>query len=102
LASGVPTIGKDIEYRVMPYPWSIVAPDYEMEVALDIARDYLERTKQAYPFSETLKICADTILQSWRRGTRHRIRLANDAINAIERGRSPTEGSLQSFYPRVS
>jgi hypothetical protein len=86
----------------MHYPWPIADPDYEMQIALDVALDYLERTRQAYPFSETLKICADTILQSWCRGTRHRIRLANEAINTIESGRKPAEENLQSFYPGVS
>jgi hypothetical protein len=64
--------------------------------------DYLEFTGQAYPFSETQRICAHTILQSWRRGTRHRIKLANDAIKAIERGQPPSQPLFDSFYPRVS
>jgi hypothetical protein len=85
----------------MPYPWPIEA-DYEMQVALDIACEYLERAGQAFPFSETQRICALTIVNSWRAGTKQRIRLANDAIVAIEKKQRSMEGNLQSFYPRVS
>jgi hypothetical protein len=63
--------------------------------------DYLEFTGQAFPFSETQRICARAILSSWRDGAKHRMRLANDAIDAIEKGRAPAV-SMQSFYPRVS
>jgi hypothetical protein len=87
----------------MPYPWPLPeADDLILEEALDIAMDYLEFTRQAYPFSETQRICAHKILQSWRRGTRHRIKLANDAINAIERRQAPYQPLVGSFYPRVS
>jgi hypothetical protein len=82
------------------YPWPISDTDVTLQDALDIAMNYLEFTGQAYPFSETQRVCADTILRSWRKGTKHRIRLANDAIMAIERP-APVK-SLQSFYPRVS
>jgi hypothetical protein len=52
------------------YPWPIADVDYEMQIALDIALDYLEHTGQAVPFSETQRICAHNILRSWREGTR--------------------------------
>jgi hypothetical protein len=86
----------------MPYPWPIADANYEMEVALDIALDYLERTGQAFPFSETQRICAHRIVTSWRAGIKHRIRLANDAINAIEKKEDTSEEMPWSFYPRVS
>jgi hypothetical protein len=73
-----------------------------MQIALDVALDYLERTGQAFPFSETQRICALLILKSWRAGTRHRIRLANDAIKAIEKQEKPPEEMPWSIYPRVS
>jgi hypothetical protein len=84
----------------MPYPWPIADADYEMQITLDIAVDYLERTGQVFPFSEIQQICARRILTSWREGKRHRIRLANDAINVIEKKQAPVE--LPSAYPRVS
>jgi hypothetical protein len=84
----------------MMYPWPIADVDYEMQIALDIALDYLEHTGQAVPFSETQRICAHNILRSWREGTRHRIRLANDAIKAVEK--RPESVDLGSFYPRAS
>ena len=86
----------------MAYSWPIQEVDRRMDEALDIALDYLERTGQAYPFSTTQKVCANTIVLSWRRGTRHRIRLANDAINAIEKKQIAAESVFESFYPRVS
>ena len=86
----------------MPYPWPLAEADVVLEEALDIAMYYLEFTDKAFPFSETQRICANAILQGWRRGTRHRIRLANDAINAVENGRAPAPVNVKSFYPRVS
>jgi hypothetical protein len=97
----VPRLGKVNEYRVMPYPWPPDEEDPVLEEALDIAMDYLEFTKQAYPFSEVQQICARTILSSWREGTKHRIRLANDAINAIEK-RKVLPNVAWSFYPQFS
>jgi hypothetical protein len=72
-----------------------------MQIALDVALDYLERTGQAFPFSEALQTGALVILKSWQAGTRHRIRLANDAIKAIERKEKPPQ-EMPWFYPRVS
>jgi hypothetical protein len=82
------------------YPWPIPDADYEMQIALDIAVDYLERTGQAYPFSETQRKCASAILKSWREGKRHRIRLANEAIKIVEKKPEPVD--LGSFYPWAS
>lgn len=82
-------------------PWPLFESDAVLREALDIAMDYLEFTGQAYIGTE--RICANTILRSWRRGTKHRIRLANDAIVAIEKSSKPIEiASWQLFYPRVS
>jgi hypothetical protein len=64
----------------MPYPWPVTDADVVLDHALDIALDYLEFTGQAFPFSETQRICAIAILNSWRAGATHRIKLANDAI----------------------
>jgi hypothetical protein len=86
----------------MAYSWPVQEVDLRMDEALDIALDYLEYTRQASPFSTTQKVCANAIVLSWRRGTRHRIRLANDAINAIEKKEIAAESIFESFYPRVS
>jgi hypothetical protein len=86
----------------MSYPWPPDEEDPVLEEALDIAMDYLEITGQAFPFSQIQRICAGTILSSWRDGTKHRIRLANDAIVAIENNAAPDKGNLRSFYPKVS
>jgi hypothetical protein len=86
----------------MSYPWPLEDADVVLQEALDIALDYLGFTGRACSYFETQRICADAILNSWRRGTKHRIRLANDAINAIEKGQAPSQPLFQSFYPRVS
>jgi hypothetical protein len=82
----------------MPYPWPIEQADVTLQEALDIAIYYLECTSQAYPFSEVERICACNILAAWKAGTKHRIRLANYAIVAIERKQPRT---LESLYPRA-
>jgi hypothetical protein len=84
----------------MPYPWPIGDADSSLGDALEIALDYLEYTGQAFPFSETQRACAHVILEKWRAGVRHPIRLANYAIVAAERGTQ--EGNMRSLYPRVS
>jgi hypothetical protein len=67
------------------YPWPFFELDVRLNDALGIAMDYLERTEQAYPYSEIQKEVADVILTAWRSGVSNRIRLANYAIVAIER-----------------
>jgi hypothetical protein len=80
----------------MPYPWPIEHLDPKLQEALDIALDYLEFTRQGYPFSEVEKACAWAILSAWKAGVRHRIRLANCAIVTIEQRRQKQEVQLLS------
>jgi hypothetical protein len=75
----------------MAYPFPTAAQDPVLQQALDIAMDYLECTGQAYPYSETERLCALTILNEWHSGKRHRIWLANKAITAIEQATGPAE-----------
>jgi hypothetical protein len=79
----------------MPYPWPVTDPI--LQEALDIALDYLESTGQAMPFIQTQWICANAILAAWNNGERHRIRLANCAIAAIEYGRF----AAAAMYPSL-
>ena len=58
-----------------------------MEVALQIAMDYLDRTGQAVLFREAQSKAAMAIAVAWKGGVRHRIKLANIAIKAVERKR---------------
>jgi len=67
-----------------PYPWPIANPDPKLQEALDVAPDYLEFTGQTSPYSEVEMACATIILGVWEIGIRHRIRMANCAIVAIE------------------
>jgi hypothetical protein len=80
------------------YPWPIADADVTLQEALDIAMYYLESTGQAFPFSKTEKACAQIILMAWRAGTKHRIKLANYAVVAVEQKMPPP---LESFYPRA-
>jgi hypothetical protein len=66
------------------YPWPIGNFDYVMDDALDIALNYLTLTGQAVTFQEVQSTAATAIAAAWRRGVRHRIRLANAAIKAVE------------------
>jgi hypothetical protein len=68
----------------MSCPWPMTEADVDLEAALDIALDYLEGTGQIHPLFETLQVCTTAIIEAWRRGARHRIRLANCAIKAVE------------------
>ena len=68
-------------YAVM-YQW-----DYEREIALQIALDYLERTGQAPEFVRA----QSAVASAWQAGLRHRIALANAAIKAVEREKQPTD-----------
>jgi hypothetical protein len=86
----------------MPYSWPLAEADPVLEEALDIALDYLEFTWQAFPFSKTQCKCAHVMIEKWRAGVRHRIKLANYAIVTVEQARAPAEGPLHSFHPRVS
>jgi hypothetical protein len=55
-----------------------------MDVALDIAMNYLERTGQAEKFVEIQRVAAMAIVGAWKGGMRNRVRLANVAIEAVE------------------
>jgi hypothetical protein len=79
------------------YPWPLGEFDYDMEVALQIAMNYLDRTRLIYgpdlplrdpmrviQFRETQSTAAMAIAMAWKRGVRHRIKLADIAIKAVE------------------
>ena len=67
------------------YPWPIGNFDYVMDDALHIALDYLDRTGRAGMFEEVQSTAAEAIVTAWRGGVRHRIKLADIAIKAVER-----------------
>ena len=67
------------------YPWPVGDFDYAMDEALDTAMDYLERTEQAVKFSQVQRVAAMAIVAAWKMGVRHRVRLANIAIKAVDR-----------------
>lgn len=67
------------------YPWPIGDFDNAMDVALETAMDYLERTGKADEFSEVQRVAAMAIVAAWKSGEKNRIRLANIAIRTVER-----------------
>src|SRR5437868_13077094 len=67
------------------YPWPIGDFDNAMDVALDAAMNYLQRTGQAQKFVEVQRIAAVAIVAAWKQGVRHRVKLTNIAIAAVER-----------------
>ena len=71
------------------YPWPIGDFDYAMDEALDTAMNYLERTGQAEKYVEAQRVAAGAIAVAWKLGERHRLRLANIAIKAVEWNTEP-------------
>ncbi|HEV7443353.1 MAG TPA: hypothetical protein VGO18_12215 [Steroidobacteraceae bacterium] len=70
--------------------------------ALDIAMGYFERTGLPDDYDAVQAMAASVILASYGRGVRHRVRLANDAINALQTVPIPTDvEQLRSFYQRL-
>lgn len=79
------------------YPWPVGNFDYVMDDALYIAMDYLRRTGQVESFAQVDRAVATAIVRAWRNGERHRIKLANAAITAVER---EADNVVRSETPR--
>ena len=62
--------------------------DPALQQAFDIALDYLELTGQAFSLEAVQQECGRVIVEEWAKGRKHRIWLANKAIESIERQRS--------------
>ena len=69
------------------YLWPLGEFDYVLDDALNIALDYLYLSGQAEQFQEVQSTAATAIAVAWKGGVRHRIKLANIAIKAVERKR---------------
>jgi hypothetical protein len=78
----------------MSYRWPLPHPDKALHEALDIALDYLEATGQAKAGDDTWQFVSDSILSAWQKGARHKIRLANTGILAVEQARARKETGL--------
>ena len=72
-------ISEKISEHVM-YPWPTGDFDNVMDIALDIAMNYLDLTGQAVMYEEVRSTAAMAITAAWKVGVRHRIRLAHIAI----------------------
>jgi hypothetical protein len=71
------------------YPWPTGDFDNVMDVALDIAMNYLDLTGQAVMYEEVRSTAAMAITAAWKVGVRHRIRLAHIAIKVVEHKQEP-------------
>jgi hypothetical protein len=71
-----------------------------MDEALEIAMNYLSRTDQAVNFMAVQNVAAEAIIATWQSGARHKIRLANSAIRAVESSAAEPQ-NVPSLYPRV-
>ena len=71
------------------YPWPTGEFDNAMDVALDIAMNYLDRTGQAVMFKQAQWKAALAIMAAWKGGMRHPIKLADTAIKSVERRTAP-------------
>jgi hypothetical protein len=65
-------ISEKISQRVM-YPWPTGDFDNVMDIALDIAMNYLDLTGQAEMYEEVRSTAAMAITAAWKIGVRHRI-----------------------------
>jgi hypothetical protein len=71
------------------YLWPLGEFDYVLDDALNIALDYLYLSGQAEQFQEVQSTAATAIAVAWKGGVRHRIKLANIAIKAVEQKTGP-------------
>jgi hypothetical protein len=91
----------DFPSCVMLYPWPIAYYPL-LDEALQIAMDYLEWTGQAGEYTKVQLQAAHEIIARWRAGVRHKLRLANYAIVAVENNVIRTSVRDNPFYPRAS
>jgi phosphopantetheinyl transferase (holo-ACP synthase) len=80
------------------YSWPV---DSVMDEALEIAMNYLSRTGQTVNFMAIQNAAAEAIIAAWQGGARHKIRLANCAIRAVESSAPEPAQNVPSVYPRV-
>ena len=78
------------------YPWPVGNFDYVMDEALNIAMNYLMQTDKAVNFRVVETVVAKAIIAAWQSGARHKIRLANCAIRAVERSTSESADKVLS------
>ena len=64
--------------------WPLHTPHPVLDEAVDIALDYLEATGSATIGDDTQYLVASA-LTLWQRGARHKIRLENEGIVAVQR-----------------
>jgi len=85
----------------MLYPWPIACYPL-LDEALQIAMDYLEGTGQAPEYTKVQSQAAREIMARWRAGVRHKLRLANYAIVAVENNVIRMSVRDDPLYPRAS
>ena len=79
----------------MKYHWPLHHPNPVLDEAVDIALDYLEATGRAKIGDDTQYLVGSTVLTAWLGGARHKIRLANDGIVAVQRAQALKPGVMR-------
>jgi hypothetical protein len=73
----------------MSYSWPVPNPDPVLDEAVDVALGYLEATGQAnVRDNDTLSLVQSAMLNLWFAGARHKIRLANEGIVAVQQAKT--------------
>jgi hypothetical protein len=78
----------------MSFPWPVTDDELVLNDALEIVMRYFDLPLDEQDYSSVEKFAAETILQEWKLGARHKIMLANKAIAAVEE-RHPLASKLR-------
>jgi hypothetical protein len=84
----------------MSFPWPVTDDELVLNDALDIAMRYFDLPPNQQDYASVEKFAAQTIYEQWKAGARHKIILANKAIEAVEQ-RHPLASKLRRV-PRAS
>lgn len=66
------------------FPWPVTDDELVLNDALDIVMRYFDPPLDQQDYASVEKFAADCIFQAWKAGTRHKLALANKAIQAVE------------------
>ena len=82
------------------FPWPVTDDELVLNDALDIVMRYFDPPLDQHDYASVERFAADCIFQAWKAGTRHKLALANKAIQAVEE-RHPLGKKLRRL-PSVS
>ncbi len=68
----------------MSFPWPVTDDELVLNDALDIVMHYFDPPLDQQDYASVERFAAELIFQEWKAGTRHKLALANKAIQAVE------------------